>query len=145
MAFRIGDNAVDVTYSTKPGIQGVAFGGINNTIIKSGINTNQVGGVGVGVGGSIMGVGGGVGDNAADVTYSTRPGAQGVAFGGINNTLMRPGIISSGVVGNNTVNVYSPKPVTQGLALGGINNIQGLSSNGVRTQNVNIINSQPVI
>ena len=36
----------------------------------------------VGTPGSIMGVGGGVGDYAADVTYSTKPNAQ-LIYGGL--------------------------------------------------------------
>ena len=115
----VGDNAQDVTYSTKSN-QGFAFGtgGAGQTTTTTTTTTTQygagaggagegglllgVGGEGAGAGlglgagqtttttsttygisgegagsGLLMGVGGGVGDEAADVTYSTKTGAEG--------------------------------------------------------------------
>ena len=46
--------------------EGVAFGGTNNVSMQYNMGIS-------GQNGNIMGVGGGVGDNAADVTYSTKP------------------------------------------------------------------------
>ena len=95
-----GDNAVDVTYSTKP----------NNPFasevrrVTTTTTTSQYGAGAMNVGGgSVMGVGGGVGDNAADVTYSTKPDQaivtrlQGVTtskvLSPIINTTIRPTIV----------------------------------------------------
>ena len=96
----IGDNAVDVTYSTKP----------NNPFasevrrVTTTTTTSQYGAGAMNIGGgSVMGVGGGVGDNAADVTYSTKPDQaivtrlQGVTtskvLSPIINTTVRPTIV----------------------------------------------------
>ena len=102
-----GDNAVDVTYSTKP----------NNPFASSvrkvtTTTTTQYGGEGamnVG-GGSIMGVGGGVEGNAVDVTYSTNPDKaivtrlQGVTTSKvlppILNTTVRPTIVHTTSITN---------------------------------------------
>ena len=60
----IGDDAVDVTYSTKPD-QAIVGTGLGQTTQTTTTTTTTTG--------NIMGVGGGVGDNAVDVTYSTKP------------------------------------------------------------------------
>lgn len=66
---RVGDEAADVTYSTKPDINNMELSSQTNI---SGLNT--VGQTSRIISqGSIMGVGGGVGDEAVDVTYSTKP------------------------------------------------------------------------
>ena len=80
----IEDNAVDVTYSTKTGEQGAgAFGTTQTTTTTT---TTQYG-FGQGDGnGLIMGVGGGVEDNAVDVTYSTKTGEQGAGTFGTTQT-----------------------------------------------------------
>ena len=72
----VGDFAADVTYSTKPGAQVLTSGltgvGVNKTITTTtNINPTLVGTVGTTS--SVMGIGGGTGDYAADVTYSTNP------------------------------------------------------------------------
>ena len=77
----IGDEAVDVTYSTKPDNKISTLGSPTyNTITteystaSGGVTTVGVGGAGViSSSGSVMGVGGGIGDEAVDVTYSTKP------------------------------------------------------------------------
>ena len=88
---QFGDNAIDVTYSTKPN---------NNTQLIMGNNINNLQ-----VQGSIMGVNGRVGDNAADVTYSTKPNisTQYDIQGGLMGV--------NGGIGDNAVDVtYSTKP-----------------------------------
>ena len=72
----VGDEAADVTYSTKPDNKGVP---LSQTKITE-INTKYNVGIGQGMSsgaishtGSIMSIGGGAGDNALDVTYSTKP------------------------------------------------------------------------
>ena len=81
----VGDNAVDVTYSTKPDNK---FAKVRTITTK----TTTTGGYGVGfgqntsttqisTGGTVMGVGGGVEDQAVDVTYSTKPDNVGIKFG----------------------------------------------------------------
>ena len=81
----VGDNAVDVTYSTKPDNK---FAKVRSITTK----TTTAWGYGVGfgqntsttkitTGGTVMGVGGGVEDQALDITYSTKPDNVGVKFG----------------------------------------------------------------
>ena len=88
----VGDLAADVTYSTKPGAQvltGLTGLGVNKTTVTTtNVNPTLVGAVGTT--GSVMGIGGGVGDYASDVTYSTKPGAQvltGLTGVGVNKTI----------------------------------------------------------
>ena len=84
----IGDNAVDVTYSTKPSNQNINIGTGVFASTSNGYNLGINQNTGLGVGGamgSIMGVGGGVQDNAVDVTYSTKPNAL-VGTGGYATT-----------------------------------------------------------
>jgi hypothetical protein len=92
------DYAADVTYSTKPNNNilgtGVAVTTTGSTLgtglVGNALGTGVVGStVGTGVVGStvgttsIMGVGGGVHDLAADVTYSTKPGNTQLVYGGL--------------------------------------------------------------
>ena len=69
----IQDNAVDVTYSTKPDAGLGATATTTTTTTQYGLGAT---GVGYATTGRIMGVGGGVQDYAADVTYSTKPELQ---------------------------------------------------------------------
>ena len=65
---RVGDESADITYSAKPDINNMELSSQTNI---SGFNT--VGQTSRIISqGSIMGVGGGVGDEAVDVTYSTK-------------------------------------------------------------------------
>ena len=82
----VGDEAVDVTYSTK-NPQGFAFGtgGEGQTTTTTTTTTTQYNygassGEGIGSGGLLMGVGG-AGDTAVDVTYSTNANGGGVGLG----------------------------------------------------------------
>ena len=71
-----GDEAVDVTYSTKPNNPGIPL--LQAKIIpvnsQTNLGVNQgISEAGISHTGSIMGVGEGIGDNAVDATYSTKP------------------------------------------------------------------------
>ena len=80
-----GDNAVDVTYSTKP--DNINVLGQKTFVTTTTTNAYDLGmvqgseGVMVETGSKIMGVGGGVGDEAVDVTYSTKPDNYGLNIG----------------------------------------------------------------
>ena len=86
----IEDNAVDVTYSTKTD-QGIGLGGAKTTTTTTTTKTEY--GLGQGEGqiiqgdgaGLVMGVGGGIEDNAVDVTYSTKTN-EGVGLGTAQTT-----------------------------------------------------------
>ena len=106
----IGDLASDVTYSTKPDNNQIYGTGMMTTTQQSAIGTPIVGSttvaspilgtttvsspiIGTSVGtpvlgstvgtGNIMGVGGGVGDLASDVTYSTKPDNKQAVYPGV--------------------------------------------------------------
>ena len=79
----VGDDAVDVTYSTKPNNNIVLRAGALTTTTTTTTTTERYG-MGMGLGqisgeettvsatGNVMSVGGGAGDEAVDVTYSTK-------------------------------------------------------------------------
>jgi hypothetical protein len=79
----IGDNAVDVTYSTKPNtnmnIGSPTYNTITTEFSTQGREISQIGVTSTS--GSVMGVGGGVGDDAVDVTYSTKPNNNNIVLG----------------------------------------------------------------
>ena len=86
----VGDAAVDVTYSTKPNEGNINLGIGTGTVTTTTTTKETTFGMGQNVG-SVMGVGGGVGDAAVDVTYSTKPDNKGVVLGyggisGLNTT-----------------------------------------------------------
>ena len=131
----IGNNAPDVTYTTRPGAQVLGTTGINKTVVTTTQTTPNVVGIGSG---SVMGVGGGIGDNAVDITYSTNPRMQNMVLGPPNKTIIAPGISTSVIGANNVVglnggfgnNTITTGPVVQGLPLG---------VNGINTPIVNKI------
>ena len=131
----IGNNAPDVTYTTRPGAQVLGTTGINKTVVTTTQTTPNVVGIGSG---SVMGVGGGIGDNAVDITYSTNPRMQNMVLGPPNKTIIAPGISTSVIGANNVVgfnggfgnNNITTGPVVQGLPLG---------VNGINTPIVNKI------
>jgi hypothetical protein len=100
----VGDDAADVTYSTKPNNPFASnIGNVNVKKITTTTTTTQYGGGA----GSVIGVGGGIGDNAVDVTYSTKPNNQStlgamttsrVLPPMVGQTSVRPVIVQSSMV-----------------------------------------------
>ena len=150
----VGDNAVDVTYSTKPQTPaipmttGVTTFNNQYTTFSQGSNSVQSY-----QGGNVMGVGGGIGDNAVDVTYSTKTDNINALGGttyktastssngiiGLGQTTQTTNITTTGNlmgvgggVGDNAVDVtYSTKP-NNITALGGTTyTTTSTASNGI--------------
>ncbi len=68
------DNAPDITYSTKPNNNSISFKSERFVTNSNNSNFANQGATGLlPTKENIMGVGGGVGDEAVDVTYSTKP------------------------------------------------------------------------
>ena len=137
----VGDDAVDVTYSTKPDNQNYNLGSIGFQTNTTGFQASTTEfATTSSTTGSIMGVGGGVGDNAVDVTYSTKPdnkfakvrsittkttttSGYGVGFGqNISSTQVSTGGTVMGIGGgveDQAVDVtYSTKPDNAGIKFG---------------------------
>ena len=114
-----GDSAIDVTYSTKPDAQNIAFANTGiNQITNTGFTTTTTQNTMTTAGG-VMGFGAG-GDSAIDVTYSTKPDAQNVALvnTGITTTTTQNtmattngSVMGFGAGGDSAIDVtYSTKP-----------------------------------
>ena len=124
----------------------------NIPLATTGYNVNSgIGGVQPtqSVGGSIMGVGGGIGDNAADVTYSTKPNAQGQAVNlqgnayatssfeygqGLSQTAGAGAIMTGNTMSTTTGGVM-------GFGAGGDNAIDVTYSTKADAQNVGLVNT----
>ena len=126
----VGDAAVDVTYSTKPDTQPQTLNTLNYAtgsystasyefgsggVQNVGLTTTQ-GNAMINTTGSVMGFGAG-GDNAIDVTYSTKPDntlgftTTTGAVTTTTNTATTGGVMGFGAGGDNAIDVtYSTKP-----------------------------------
>ena len=134
----VGDFASDVGYSTKPNIPinsqpAVGYGSTAiNTTYNTTTQTNSA------LGTTVMGVGGGVGDFAADVGYSTKPNIP------INNLNLENTNLNINVnTTNTTINQYNQTTATNVMGVGGgigdfAQDVTYSTKPNEQTQNINL-------